>query len=139
MRKRKTLIHVLMLRMMKRTYRVELFFYMLFWQWHWELQNGCCRIHVVGDGTLQNSCCTRKLQPEKLNKLITTINLTFMLIASHKWRTEKIETQSVSMYGRPVFTDEEIGAHVVRVLGGGSYPMYGVDRARIEPKLLYHS
>ncbi|GAB2298898.1 hypothetical protein Dimus_032976 [Dionaea muscipula] len=24
------------LRMMKRTYRVELFFYMLFWQWHWE-------------------------------------------------------------------------------------------------------
>ncbi|GAB2297705.1 hypothetical protein Dimus_031792, partial [Dionaea muscipula] len=60
MRKRKTLIHVLMLRMMKRTYRVELFFYMLFWQWHWELQNGCCRIHVVGDGTLQNGCCYKE-------------------------------------------------------------------------------
>ncbi|GAB2273966.1 hypothetical protein Dimus_008736, partial [Dionaea muscipula] len=45
-------------------------------QWHWEyatngnefmLQNGCCRIHVVGDGTLQSSCCRMGVATKSTN------------------------------------------------------------------------
>ncbi|GAB2280934.1 hypothetical protein Dimus_015550 [Dionaea muscipula] len=52
MRKRKTLIHVLMLRMMKRTYRVELFFYMLFCKLYFSiscLQSPVCNLNPVGE------------------------------------------------------------------------------------------